>query len=63
MFSLLCAVLFFMVWIIPIMLIGASDRTTGDEKLAWILAVIFVFWFAWIFYLLLAPLKSPSYGS
>lgn len=45
------------VWILPIILIAASNRTSGNEKLAWILAVIFISWFAWIFYLLLAPIK------
>ena len=63
MFSFLCGVLFFIVWMIPIILIGVSDRTSGGEKLAWILAVIFVSWFAWIFYLLLAPLKSRPYSA
>ena len=48
------------IWLMPILFIAASDRTSGGEKAAWILAVIFVTWFAWIFYLLLAPLKSPS---
>lgn len=63
MFSLLCGLVFFFFWIIPIIAIGISDRTTGGEKLAWILAVIFVSWFAWIFYLLLAPLKSNRINS
>jgi hypothetical protein len=63
MFSFLFGVVFFIVWIIPIILIGASDRTSGGEKLAWILGVIFVSWFAWIFYLLLAPLKSRRYSA
>lgn len=62
MFSFIGGVVFFFVWIIPIILIGVSDRTKGGEKLAWILAVIFVSWFAWIFYLLLAPLKSRHYS-
>jgi len=35
----------------------SSRKTSGNEKLAWILAVLFISWFAWIFYLLLAPLK------
>ncbi|MBZ4044567.1 PLDc N-terminal domain-containing protein [Flavobacterium hibisci] len=35
-----------------------SRKTTGGEKLAWILAVLFISWFAWIFYLLLAPIKK-----
>ena len=55
---LLCAV----IWLLPILLIGLSDRTGGREKFAWILAVIFVSWFAWIFYLLLAPLRPPLRG-
>jgi Na+/melibiose symporter-like transporter len=50
---IVCAAL----WLLPIVLIAASDRTEGKEKLAWILAVIFITWFAWVFYLLLAPLK------
>ncbi len=45
------------IWLLPIVFIVASDRTSGGEKLAWVLAVIFVTWFAWVFYLLLAPLK------
>ena len=63
MFSFLCGMVFFVVWIIPIILIGVSNRTSGGEKFAWILAVIFVSWFAWIFYLLLAPLKSRRYSA
>ena len=47
-----------LIWLLPIVLIAASSRTTGGEKLAWILAVIFVSWFAWVFYLLLAPIKE-----
>lgn len=60
MFLLLGAALCFFVWLLPIVLIGASSRTHGGEKFAWILAVIFVSWFAWVFYLLLAPLKPPQ---
>lgn len=62
MFGFLCGLVVFFFWIIPILAIGISDRTSGGEKLAWILAVIFVSWFAWIFYLLLAPLKSRRYS-
>ncbi len=51
---LVCAV----IWFIPLLLIAVSDRTSGKEKAAWLLAVIFITWFAWVFYLLLAPLKS-----
>jgi len=48
------------IWLIPLLLILSSRKTTGGEKLAWILAVLFISWFAWIFYLLLAPLKKKK---
>lgn len=52
----------FLIWLLPIILILVSDRASGKEKLAWILAVIFISWFAWVFYLLLAPLgNNPRY--
>ena len=48
------------VWLIPLISILFSRKTTGSEKLAWILAVFFISWFAWIFYLLLAPIKKKN---
>jgi len=48
------------VWLLPILIIISSSKTTGGEKLAWVLAVIFVSWFAWIFYMLLAPIKNKN---
>ncbi|RKD14343.1 hypothetical protein BCY91_07605 [Pelobium manganitolerans] len=45
-------------WLLPIIIIALSNRTSGAEKAAWILAVIFISWFAWIFYALLAPLNK-----
>ena len=49
----------FLIWLLPILIIAASDEVTTGEKIAWILAIIFLSWFAWIFYFLLAPLKEP----
>jgi hypothetical protein len=46
------------IWLIPVIIIMLSSKTTGGEKIAWLLAVIFVSWFAWIFYMLLAPLND-----
>jgi membrane protein YdbS with pleckstrin-like domain len=57
-FALVGALICLVVWLIPLVLIGVSDRTSGKEKLAWLLAVVFITWFAWVFYLLLAPLKG-----
>lgn len=52
----------FIIWFLPILIILCSDKTTGGEKLAWILAIVFLSWFAWIFYFLLAPIKKrPDY--
>jgi hypothetical protein len=48
------------IWFLPILIIACSDKTTGGEKAAWILAIVFLSWFAWIFYFLLAPIKSKS---
>jgi hypothetical protein len=46
------------IWLLPILIIAASDATTTGEKIAWIIAIIFLSWFAWIFYFFLAPLKE-----
>ncbi|SIS65481.1 PLDc N-terminal domain-containing protein [Belliella pelovolcani] len=46
------------IWFIPILIIIFSSKTSGSEKIAWILAVLFISWFAWIFYALLAPIKK-----
>lgn len=48
------------IWLLPIVIILCSDKTTGGEKLAWILAIVFLSWFAWIFYFLLAPIKPRT---
>jgi hypothetical protein len=49
-----------LLWTLPLLIIVSSGKTTGKEKLAWVLAVIFISWFAWIFYLLLAPIKKKN---
>ena len=47
----------FLLWLLPIFIIANSDKTTGGEKLLWILAIIFLSWFAWILYFFVAPIK------
>lgn len=49
-----------LIWLLPILVIVSSKKTTGAEKIAWLVAVIFVSWFAWIFYALFAPIKKKS---
>ncbi len=49
-------------WLLPILIILNSDKTTGGEKFCWILAIFFLSWFAWVFYFFLAPIKPrPRY--
>ena len=54
-----------LLWLLPIVLIAASDKVGTAEKILWILAIIFLSWFAWIFYFFFAPLfdkpRRPSY--
>lgn len=57
---LLILIIIGIVWVIPLMSILFSRKTAGSERLAWILAVLFISWFAWIFYLLLAPIKKKN---
>ena len=49
-----------LIWLLPLLIIISSGKTSGKEKIAWLLAVIFVSWFAWIFYFLLAPIKKKN---
>ncbi|MBK6379991.1 MAG: PLDc N-terminal domain-containing protein [Chitinophagaceae bacterium] len=57
---LLILALLFCLWLFPIYMIITSNRTSSREKIAWVLAVIFISWFAWIFYILLAPIKRKE---
>lgn len=44
-----------LLWLLPIVIIAASDRVGTAEKILWILAIICLSWFAWILYFFLAP--------
>jgi hypothetical protein len=52
--------LFAVIWWTPIILIARSQKTTGWEKLAWLLAMFLFSWFSWILYLLIAPVHPPE---
>jgi hypothetical protein len=47
-------------WVLPILLITRSRKTTGTEKWNWIFAAVFVSWFAWIVYALHTPAKNKT---
>jgi hypothetical protein len=57
-FAIVGAVAVFAIWLLPIWIIATSNQTTGFEKVAWLLAIICLSWFAWVFYFFLAPIKS-----
>jgi hypothetical protein len=42
MFGFLFVLIFFVIWITPIILVAKSNRTHGGEKVAWVLLIIFV---------------------
>ena len=46
----------FLLWLLPILIIAASDKVSTAEKILWILAIVFLSWFACIFYFFFAPL-------
>ncbi len=58
--GLMVIIVFLLIWWAPIILIAKSGKTQGGEKISWILAIFFISWFAWVFYLLLAPLKQTA---
>ena len=49
--------LIFIFWGIPILVISSSKKVGRSEKLAWIIATLFISWACLLLYLLLAPLK------
>jgi len=46
-------------WLIPIVMLVKSERTSGATKVLWLLAVLFISWFAWLAYILLVPKVQP----
>lgn len=48
------------IWWLPVILILRSDKTSGVEKLVWILLIFFFSWFSWILYALLAPVGKKD---
>lgn len=55
--GIVMGVLCLAIWLVPFWIIATSDKTTGFEKIAWLLAMICLSWFAWVFYFFLAPIK------
>ena len=49
-----------LIWLTPLVLIGRSDKVVPKEKAAWLVATIFISWFSWILFMLLAPIKNKK---
>ena len=49
-------ILAMVIWLLPFILVIRSDKTTGMEKLVWVLLMFFFSWFIWIIYAIVAPL-------
>lgn len=47
-------------WLLPVILIIRSEKTSGGEKLVWVLLIFFFSWFSWILYALLAPISKKD---
>ncbi len=59
-FTLFVGIAVFAIWLLPMWIIATSDETTGFEKIAWLIAMVCLSWFAWVFYFFLAPLKPKG---
>lgn len=56
--ALILLAVYALIWLTPLLIISGSSKTSGSEKVAWVIAMLFVSWGAFVFYLLLAPLKK-----
>ena len=54
------AILMFLIWLTPLVLIGRSDKVVSKEKAAWLVATIFISWFSWVLFMLLAPIEDKE---
>ena len=53
-------ILAMIIWLLPFILVIRSDKTTGMEKLVWVLLMFFFSWFIWIIYAIVAPLAPKD---
>ena len=53
-------VIIFPIWLLPLHLIWTDQNLRESERITWILVTLFCSWFAWILYLLIAPVISPK---
>ena len=57
---ILFILVFVVLWFLPFILIAGSSKTSGKEKIMWLLCLFFISWFAWIIYMFLAPVCDKA---
>ncbi|CAH1544160.1 hypothetical protein DA096_22795 [Vibrio rotiferianus] len=50
----------FIVWLTPFVLVIKSNKTSGREKLGWIVAMLFISWLSWVIYMFVAPIRQDA---
>ena len=48
------------VWLIPLVVIGKSNKVGEKEELIWLFATFFVSWASFMLYLLIAPIMTDD---
>lgn len=48
------------VWLFALVAIVRSPKTSGAEKIAWVVVTLFLSWIGFILYLIFAPLRSEK---
>lgn len=48
------------IWLIALVAIIRSPKTSGAEKVAWVFVTLFLSWIGFILYLVLAPLSGKK---
>ncbi|WP_298774606.1 hypothetical protein [uncultured Shewanella sp.] len=49
--------IYIIAWIAPMAFIACSSKISKFEKIAWVVAIIFISWFAFVVYLLVRKIK------
>ncbi|MGR5231742.1 hypothetical protein [Vibrio rotiferianus] len=50
----------FIAWLTPFVLVIKSNKTSGREKLGWIVAMLFISWLSWVVYMFVAPIRQAD---
>lgn len=48
--AIIFTIIALLLWVLPVVFILKSNKVKGDEKITWILAVVFFGWIAWLIF-------------